>query len=113
MQVIGILQLIQYIVTEKSKNKNTNKDALDEFLPPLTILPFHGKQLVTCYGEIRVQLESKGKTRVPLDMLITAHALSLDLMIISKNIKELSRISNAKIGYMNGKGWLKNVFPYH
>jgi tRNA(fMet)-specific endonuclease VapC len=98
---------------EKSKNKNTNQDALDEFLLPLTILPFHGKRLVTCYGEIRVQLESKGKTIGPLDMLIAAHALSLDLMIISKNIKELSRTSNAKIGYMNGKGWLKNVFPYH
>jgi len=24
------------------KNKNTNQDALDEFLLPLTILPFHG-----------------------------------------------------------------------
>jgi len=33
---------------EKSKNKNTNQNALDEFLLPLTILPFHGKRLVTC-----------------------------------------------------------------
>jgi len=34
---------LQYGV-EKSKNKNTNQAALDEFLLPLTILPFHGKQ---------------------------------------------------------------------
>ena len=78
---------LQYGV-EKSKNKNTNQDALDEFLLPLTILPFHGKRLVACYGEIRVSLESKGKTIGPLDMLIAAHALSLDLTIISNNIKE-------------------------
>jgi predicted RNase H-like HicB family nuclease len=50
---------LQYGV-EKSKNKNTNQDALDEFLLPLTILPFHGENLVTCYGEIRALLESKG-----------------------------------------------------
>ena len=86
---------LQYGI-EKSKNKNTNQDALDEFLLPLTILPFHGKKLVTCYGEIRASLESKGKTIGPLDMLIAAHALSLDLTIISNNIKEFSRVPNLK-----------------
>ncbi len=89
---------------EKSKNKNTNQDALDEFLLPLTILPFHGKRLVTCYGEIRVLLESKGKTIGPLDMLIAAHALSLNLTIISNNIKEFARIPNLKCEY-----WLREL----
>ena len=86
---------LQYGV-EKSNNKNTNQDALDEFLLPLTILPFHGKRLVTCYGEIRASLESKGKTIGLLDMLIAVHALSLDLTIISNNIKEFSRIPKLK-----------------
>jgi len=86
---------LQYGV-EKSKNKNTNQNALDEFLLPLTILPFHGKRLVTCYGEIRALLESKGKTIGPLDTLIAAHALGLDLIIISNNIKEFSRIPRLK-----------------
>jgi len=86
---------LQYGI-EKSANKKTNQDALDEFLLPLTILPFHGKRLVTCYGEIRVSLESKGKTIGPLDMLIAAHALSLDLTVISNNIKEFARIPNLK-----------------
>jgi tRNA(fMet)-specific endonuclease VapC len=81
---------------EKSKNKKANQDALDEFLLPLTILPFHGKKLVTCYGEIRASLESKGRIIGPLDMLIAAHALSLDLTIISNNIKEFSRIPKLK-----------------
>jgi predicted nucleic acid-binding protein len=47
---------------EKSKNKNTNQAALDEFLLPLTILPLDGKRLVACYGEIRASLESKAQT---------------------------------------------------
>ena len=86
---------LQYGVT-KSKNKKTNQDALNEFLLPLTILPFHGDKLIACYGEIRVLLESKGRTPGPLDMLIAAHALSLDLTIISNNIKEFSRVPNIK-----------------
>ncbi|MCD6486994.1 MAG: type II toxin-antitoxin system VapC family toxin [Syntrophobacterales bacterium] len=80
----------------KSKHKDTNQNALDEFLLPLTILPFYGERLVACYGEIRSLLESKGKTIGPLDMLIAAHALSLELTIISNNIKEFSRIPNLK-----------------
>ncbi|MBU1398822.1 MAG: type II toxin-antitoxin system VapC family toxin [Proteobacteria bacterium] len=86
---------LQYGV-EKSKNKNQNQSALDEFLLPLTILPFHGQRLVACYGEIRALLESEGKTIGPLDMLIAAHALTLNLTIVSNNIKEFSRIPNLK-----------------
>ena len=86
---------LQYGV-EKSENKNTNQAALDEFLLPLTILPFQGKRLVSRYGEIRTALESKGQTIGPLDMLIAAHALSLDLTIISNNIKEFSRVPKLK-----------------
>lgn len=89
---------LQYGV-EKSKNKNQNQSALDEFLLPLTILPFHGQRLVACYGEIRALLESGGKTIGPLDMLIAAHALALNLTIVSNNIREFSRIPNLK--YVN------------
>jgi tRNA(fMet)-specific endonuclease VapC len=86
---------LQYGVA-KSKHINTNLSALDEFLLPLTILPFYGEKMVTCYGEIRALLESRGKTTGPLDMLIAAHALSLGLTIISNNIKEFSRVPNLK-----------------
>ena len=86
---------LQYGVA-KSKQKNRNQVALDEFLLPLTIFPFHGKRLVERYGKIRAFMESKGKTIGPLDTLIAAHALSLDLTIISNNIREFSRIPNLK-----------------
>ena len=86
---------LQYGVA-KSKHKNTNQSALDEFLLPLTILPFYGEKMVICYGEIRALLESRGKTIGPLDMLIAAHALSMGLTIISNNIKEFSRVPNLK-----------------
>lgn len=86
---------LQYGV-EKSENKKTNQYALNEFLLPLTILPFHGERLIACYGEIRTSLESEGKTIGPLDMLIATHALSLDLTIVSNNVNEFSRIIDLK-----------------
>jgi tRNA(fMet)-specific endonuclease VapC len=86
---------LQYGV-QKSKHKAQNQNALDEFLMPLTILPFHGRNVVVHYGKLRVALESKGKIIGPLDMLIAAHALSLDMTIISNNIKEFSRVPGLK-----------------
>lgn len=86
---------LQYGIA-KSAHKGRNQEALDEFLLPLTILPFHGKKLVERYGKIRAFLESMGKTIGPLDTLIAAHALSLDLAIITNNTREFSRIPNLK-----------------
>ena len=87
-----------YIINEKPRKilRKFDKYPVHEFLLPLTILPFHGKRLVERYGKIRAFLESKGKTIGPLDTLIAAHALSLDLTIVSNNIKEFSRIPNLK-----------------
>jgi len=86
---------LQYGVA-KSTHKTKNQRALEEFLLPLTILPFYGKRLIECYGEIRAFLESKGKTIGPLDTLIAAHALSLDLIIITNNTAEFARIPHLK-----------------
>jgi len=86
---------LQYGVA-KSRQRVQNQKALDEFLLPLTILPFHGREVAARYGEIRAFLEASGKTLGPLDTLIAAHALVLNLTIISNNIKEFSRIPELK-----------------
>lgn len=87
---------LQYGIA-KSMHKEQNKEALDEFLLPLTILPFHGDKMTACYGEIRVLLESRGHTIGSFDMLIAAHALSLDLTLVSNNTIEFARIPNLKL----------------
>jgi len=82
---------LQYGI-EKSRKKKTNQEALDGFLLPLTIIPFHGKEVAACYGRIRAALEARGETIGPFDLLIAAHAVSLGLTIISNNIREFSRV---------------------
>ena len=86
---------LQYGVA-KSAHKERNQEALDEFLFPLTILPFHGKKLVERYGKLRAFLESRGKMIGPLDTLIAAHALALGLTIITNNTAEFSRVPDLK-----------------
>ena len=86
---------LQYGVA-KSKHKKINQTALDEFLLPLSILPFQGTKLVACYADIGTFLESKGETIGPLDTLIAAHALTFNLTLVSNNTKEFSRIPKLK-----------------
>ena len=83
---------LQYGVS-KSKNRRLNKQRIEEFLFPLEILPYD-EIAATIYGDIRVQLEKRGEPIGPLDLLIAAHALSRNLVLISNNEKEFKRVKN-------------------
>jgi len=80
----------------KSAHRNKNEARLEEFLAPLEILTYD-QTAAKVYGEIRFQLEKRGQSIGPLDLLIAAHALSLDLVLITNNDKEFKRIKQLKI----------------
>ena len=76
---------------EKSSNPQKNREALINFLAPLTILPFNDK--AAChYGDIRAYLEKKGIPIGCMDLLIAAHARSLSLTLVTNNEREFSRV---------------------
>ena len=80
----------------KSKRQKQNAQRLEEFLIPFEILPYD--EIASKYlGLIRYQLESEGKLIGPLDMLIAAHALSKDLILVTNNEKEFLRIKSLKV----------------
>lgn len=80
----------------KSKNQRLNKQRIDEFLSPLEILPYDEIAAII-YGDIRLQLEKYGETIGPLDLLIAAHSLSRNLVLISNNEKEFKRVKKLKV----------------
>ena len=80
----------------KSKRQKQNAQRLEEFLTPFEILPYD-ETASKYYGIIRYQLESEGKVIGPLDMLIAAHALSKDLILVTNNEKEFLRIKSLKV----------------
>lgn len=76
---------------DKSQAKAKNAAALDAFLLPLEVVAFdEGAAIV--YGEIRAYLEKKGIPIGPLDMLIAAQALNLDLTLATNNLGEFKRV---------------------
>ena len=49
------------------------------------------------YGDFRFQLEKRGQVIGPLDLLIAAHAISHDLILITNNDIEFKRIKKLKV----------------
>lgn len=80
---------------QKSQYPAKNQQALAQFLLPLEIVNFD-HAAATIYGDIRARLEKQGTPIGSLDTLIAAHALSLQVILITNNIKEFSRVPNLK-----------------
>ena len=80
----------------KSLQPEKNHAALKDFLAPLTILNFSYAATVE-YGIIRTSLELKGTPIGPMDLLIAAHAKSLDLTLVTNNESEFNRIDGLRV----------------
>ncbi len=68
-----------------------NRQALEMFLAPLTILPFD-ERAVWAYGDLRAELERRGTPIGSLDTMIAAHALSLQATLITNNTREFAQV---------------------
>jgi tRNA(fMet)-specific endonuclease VapC len=80
----------------KSSRPTDAHGALDEFLLALEIAPFNDSA-ATQYGEVRASLEGRGSPIGPLDTLIGSHALALDVILVTHNIREFSRIEDLRL----------------
>ena len=86
---------LQYGI-EKSSNSEKNRDALEKFLTPIEIIDY-GYEATFEYGKIRAELEKKGVPIGPLDMLIASHAKSLDVILVTNNVRQFERIAGLRI----------------
>jgi tRNA(fMet)-specific endonuclease VapC len=74
-----------------SAQPEQNRVALEQFLLPLELVDF-GESAAFAYGQIRAGLERDGKVIGSMDMLIAAHALSLNTILVTNNTKEFGRV---------------------
>ena len=81
---------------EKSRQREAGRRALQLALDALNVIPFDAKAAET-YGALRAGLEATGKPIGPLDTLIAAHALSLNLTLVTGNIREFSRVRRLRV----------------
>ena len=94
MSVITLAEL-QYGVSKSGQAKK-NQEALDQFMIPLALAVFDRKATVA-YGRIRAALEKKGQPIGGMDVLIAAHALSLDMPLVTNNEKEFRRVPGLRV----------------
>jgi tRNA(fMet)-specific endonuclease VapC len=79
-----------------SQKKKQNQTALKDFLEYATILSWP-YEACPIYGQLRTGLQKKGTPIGAMDMLIAAHALVLDAVLVTNNTKEFSRVPDLKI----------------
>ena len=80
----------------KSARPEHHAQLIVEFCPPLAILPFDSLA-AEAYGPLRADLERMGTPIGPLDMLIGAHALSQNLILITRNEREFRRLAGLSV----------------
>jgi tRNA(fMet)-specific endonuclease VapC len=86
---------LQYGVS-KSARSARNAVLLAKFCAPLAIVPFDN-QAAESYGSVRVSLEQTGKPIGPLDTLIAAHAMALDMTLVTNNEREFRRVVGLRV----------------
>jgi tRNA(fMet)-specific endonuclease VapC len=90
---------------EKSQHRQKNIEALSGFLVPIDVLPWD-ESAAQSTGEVRAQLEKSGKVNGPYDLQIAGQAISLNLILVTNNEKEFSRVKGLRI-----ENWVNKTRP--
>jgi len=75
---------------------NRNKLSLLKFISIFNILDFTDHD-ATVYGKMKANLRKSGKLFGPLDMLIAAHALSREFILVTNNTSEFLNVKGLHI----------------
>ena len=94
MSVITFAELVNG--AKKSRHVEENLLRLNQLSELIDVLPFE-KDAALAYGDIRSSLEKRGMIIGGNDIFIAAHALSLDMTLVTKNVREFSRIDGLKL----------------
>ncbi|HDV5786136.1 TPA: type II toxin-antitoxin system VapC family toxin [Legionella pneumophila] len=81
-------------LAKKPEAKQLNK-VVHEFLIRVDVLPWDSA-VAACYGKLRADMQKKGKILGNLDLLIAAHALTLELVLIT-NDRAFTQVEGLKI----------------
>ena len=94
--ISGIVAAELWFGVAHSQKKKQNEAALKDFLDYATLLdwPCEASPL---YGKIRAALQKQGTPIGAMDLLIASHALFLDAVLVTNNIREFERVPDLKI----------------
>ena len=79
----------------RSSSKKVNREVVSDFIGRLIVLDWNSAAAEK-YGELRAELEAKGKTIGNMDMMIAAHALSIGATVVTNNTRHFSLVPKLK-----------------
>lgn len=96
-QTISIVTLAEllYGVLESNKKK-ANRAGVDAFVRHVTVKDW-SRDAAEHYAEIRSDLTKKGQMIGANDLMIAAHAKSLDATVVTNNVKDFVRVRGLKV----------------
>ena len=96
-QVISVVTLAELLYgIQLSSKKKTNQRALDALLRHLTILDINAEAALH-YAGIRAYLKKRGQLIGANDLMIAAHARSINAVVVTNNVKDFSRVRGLKV----------------
>ena len=76
--------------------QNNNEQIINDFVSHVEVAEF-GAYAGDIYGKIRDTISAKGIVVDHADLLIAAHAISLDIVLVTNNIRDFKAIPNIKL----------------
>ena len=99
MSVITLAELLYGV--QVSSRKKVNRTAVDALVRHLTVLEWT-RDAAEHYAEIRADLKKRGQLIGSNDLLIAAHARSVEAVVVTNNVKDFRRVKGLALeNWMN------------
>lgn len=93
VSIISVCELRYGAELRKSTRLHSEISEILTVIEPVSFTP----PAEDVYGRMRRELTATGKPIGPNDLFIAAHALALDLTLVTDNIREFSRVPNLRV----------------
>ncbi len=96
-QCVSVVTLAELLYgVQVSSRKKANRDAVDLLVRHVNVLEWT-TEAANHYAEIRADLKKKGQQLGANDLMIAAHARSIDAVIVTNNVKDFRRVKGLKL----------------
>ena len=85
---------IEYGIAKRRRRQH-NRRVFDAVVSGFRVLPFDAA-VARLYGPIRAELEKRGRLIGPYDLMIAAHAKSVDAVLVTDNTREFAGVDGLK-----------------
>ena len=96
MSVMTFAELTYGVKASAAAKRKQNQSALDTLALYLAVLPWP-QEAAQHYAEIRLDLKKRGAQLGAADLMIAAHARSMDAIMVTNNTKDFSRVRGMQV----------------